>query len=145
MCGFFLIELGLFSQVSGNKQAYHPSNSPLSSCECHRSISADRIRMWTWVECLIIKWNGVRLAFPSVGVCRRWKVSQTTNQNNIKKAASGAEPAHDIFRHSCQPLDVFFAPKTVAVVGASEQAGSVGRTILWNLISSPFGGTVFPV
>src|SRR5262245_2137723 len=75
----------------------------------------------------------------------RWKVSQTTNQNNIKKAASGAEPAHDIFRHSSQPLDVFFAPKTVAVVGASEQAGSVGRTILWNLISSPFGGTVFPV
>src|SRR5262245_62152488 len=75
----------------------------------------------------------------------RWKVSQTTNQNNIKKAASGAEPAHDIFRHSSQPLDVFFAPKTVAVVGASEQAGSVGRTILWNLISSPFGGTVYPI
>src|SRR4029078_7081662 len=23
--------------------------------------------------------------------------------------------------------------------------GSVGRTILWNLISNPFGGTVFPV
>jgi acetyltransferase len=31
------------------------------------------------------------------------------------------------------------------VVGATEAAGSVGRTILWNLISSPFGGTVFPV
>ena len=72
-------------------------------------------------------------------------MSQTTNQNNIKKAVSGAEPAHDIFRHSCQPLDVFFAPKMVAVIGASEQAGSVGRTILWNLISRPFGGTVFPV
>lgn len=33
----------------------------------------------------------------------------------------------------------------MAVVGATEQAGSVGRTILWNLISNPFGGTVFPV
>ncbi len=44
-----------------------------------------------------------------------------------------------------QPLDVFFAPKTVAVVGATENPGSVGRTILWNLVSSPFGGTVFPV
>ena len=42
-------------------------------------------------------------------------------------------------------LDVFFAPKTVAVIGATETAGSVGRTILWNLVSSPFGGTVFPV
>jgi acyl-CoA synthetase (NDP forming) len=30
-------------------------------------------------------------------------------------------------------LDVFFAPKTVAVIGATENTGSVGRTILWNL------------
>jgi acetyltransferase len=42
-------------------------------------------------------------------------------------------------------LSVFFAPKSVAVIGASEKAGSVGRNILWNLISSPFGGTVYPV
>jgi acetyltransferase len=53
--------------------------------------------------------------------------------------------AHDFLRQERGPLDVFFAPKTVAVVGATEAAGSVGRTILWNLISSPFGGTVFPV
>ncbi len=44
-----------------------------------------------------------------------------------------------------QPLDVFFSPKTVAVVGATENPGSVGRTILWNLVTSPFGGIVFPV
>ena len=31
------------------------------------------------------------------------------------------------------------------MIGASEKAGSVGRSILWNLISSPFGGTVYPV
>jgi len=31
------------------------------------------------------------------------------------------------------------------LVGASERAGSVGRTVLWNLLSSPFGGTIFPV
>jgi acetyltransferase len=43
------------------------------------------------------------------------------------------------------PLNTLFAPKTVAVIGATENPGSVGRTILWNLISSPFGGTVFPV
>jgi acetyltransferase len=53
--------------------------------------------------------------------------------------------AHDLLRQERGPLDVFFAPKTVAVVGATEATGSVGRTILWNLISSPFGGTVFPV
>jgi acetyltransferase len=43
------------------------------------------------------------------------------------------------------PLDVFFSPKSVAVVGATENPGSVGRTILWNLMSTPFGGTVYPV
>src|SRR6266516_7931615 len=42
-------------------------------------------------------------------------------------------------------LNAIFAPKAVAVIGATETDGSVGRTILWNLISNPFGGTVFPV
>jgi acetyltransferase len=44
-----------------------------------------------------------------------------------------------------QPLDVFFKPKTVAVIGATENPGTVGRTLLWNLVTSPFGGTVYPV
>ncbi len=46
---------------------------------------------------------------------------------------------------SGQSLDAFFRPNNVAVIGATEQPGSVGRTILWNLISSPFGGMVLPV
>ncbi|NBC19093.1 MAG: acetyl CoA synthetase subunit alpha, partial [Bacteroidetes bacterium] len=44
-----------------------------------------------------------------------------------------------------QPLDAIFNPETVAVIGASEEPGSVGRSLLWNLISNPFGGTVYPV
>jgi acetyltransferase len=44
-----------------------------------------------------------------------------------------------------QPLDVFFSPKTVAVIGATENPGTVGRTVFWNLVTSPFGGTVYPV
>lgn len=51
----------------------------------------------------------------------------------------------NILRRSGQPLDVFFSPKTVAVLGATETAGSMGRTVLWNLFTNPFGGTVFPV
>ncbi len=43
------------------------------------------------------------------------------------------------------PLDAIFKPRSVAVIGATETAGSVGRAILWNLIGNPFGGTVFPV
>ena len=57
----------------------------------------------------------------------------------------GTESAHDILGLRRRPLDVFFAPRNVAVIGATESPASVGRTILWNLINSPFGGTVFPV
>ena len=60
-------------------------------------------------------------------------------------ALSKSESAHDILHHRKHPLDVFFAPEAVAVIGATENPGSVGRTTFWNLISNPFGGTVFPV
>ncbi|HYA99186.1 MAG TPA: bifunctional acetate--CoA ligase family protein/GNAT family N-acetyltransferase [Ktedonobacteraceae bacterium] len=51
-----------------------------------------------------------------------------------------------IFRYKpYHPLNAIFAPKSVAVIGATEKADSVGRTLLWNLVSNPFGGTVFPV
>jgi len=59
--------------------------------------------------------------------------------------AAGAEPVHDILKELHRPLDVFFSPSSVAVIGATERAGSVGRTVLWNLMSSPFGGTIYPV
>jgi len=42
-------------------------------------------------------------------------------------------------------LDAIFAPKNVAVIGATETPRSVGRTIMSNLITNPFGGAVFPV
>jgi acetyltransferase len=53
--------------------------------------------------------------------------------------------ANNILRRKSQPLSVFFSPKTVAVLGATESAGCIGRTVLWNLFTNPFGGTVFPV
>jgi len=58
---------------------------------------------------------------------------------------SPVEPAHSLFGRERYPLDVFFKPQSVAVIGATETQHSVGRTTLWNLISSPFGGTVYPV
>ncbi len=44
-----------------------------------------------------------------------------------------------------QPLYSIFAPRNVAVIGATERVNSIGRTVLWNLITNSFGGTVFPV
>ncbi|NWJ94325.1 MAG: bifunctional acetate--CoA ligase family protein/GNAT family N-acetyltransferase [Chloroflexi bacterium] len=65
------------------------------------------------------------------------------SRNNPPKPGATAT---NIFRYE-QPrtLDTIFAPKRIAVIGATEKVGSVGRTVLWNLISNPFGGTVFPV
>lgn len=55
------------------------------------------------------------------------------------------DPSHDVYRSEGHPLDAIFSPSSVAVVGATERTGSVGRSVLWNLLSSPFGGTVYPV
>jgi acetyltransferase len=55
------------------------------------------------------------------------------------------DPVHDVLRYERNPLDAIFSPKNVALIGATETQGSVGRTIMWNLISNPFGGAVFPV
>ncbi len=59
--------------------------------------------------------------------------------------SSPNDPSYDLFHAHRQPLDAIFKPRTVAVIGASEREGSVGRTLLRNLIGNPFGGTVFPV
>ncbi|PYV30564.1 MAG: acetyl CoA synthetase subunit alpha [Acidobacteria bacterium] len=56
-----------------------------------------------------------------------------------------SEPASDVLHHREHPLGFFFAPNAVAVIGASASPNSVGRTLLYNLVSHPFGGTVFPV
>ena len=55
------------------------------------------------------------------------------------------DPSHDVLHYERQALDAIFSPKNVAVIGATETPGTVGRTIVWNLISNPFGGAVFPV
>ena len=53
--------------------------------------------------------------------------------------------AAEILGHEAHPLDAIFRPRSVAVVGATESPGKVGRTLMANLLSSPFGGTVYPV
>jgi acetyltransferase len=63
----------------------------------------------------------------------------------VKPLTLFPDSTQDILRSEYRPLQSIFAPKSVAVIGASEKIGSVGQTLLWNLISSPFGGTVFPV
>src|SRR5689334_16042155 len=61
------------------------------------------------------------------------------------KPVRGTDKAHDIMRTEGHPLDALFRPKTVAVIGATERPQSIGRRVMWALVTSPFGGTVFPV
>jgi acetyltransferase len=61
------------------------------------------------------------------------------------KTLPAQDRAHDVLRSEPHPLDAIFAPRSVAVIGATDRAGSVGRAVLWSLVSSPFGGTVYPV
>jgi acetyltransferase len=60
-------------------------------------------------------------------------------------AAITSELVHDILRPAARPLDAFFAPHAVAVVGATENPGSVGRTLLANLLAGSFNGAIYPV
>jgi acetyltransferase len=62
-----------------------------------------------------------------------------------QRSGNSFDPAHDVYRYTPRSLQPIFSPKTVAVIGATEKTGSVGRTVIWNLISSPFGGTVYPI
>ena len=47
------------------------------------------------------------------------------------------KPSRKKMNKRTQPLEVFFSPKTVAVIGATETPNTVGRTLLWNLVTSP--------
>jgi acetyltransferase len=61
------------------------------------------------------------------------------------KPKPARDRSQDVLRAEGHPLDAIFKPQSVAVVGATERQGSVGRTILWNLLSTPFGGTIYPI
>ena len=42
-------------------------------------------------------------------------------------------------------LDAIFAPSSVAVIGASDRPGTVGRTVLENLLYSSYQGKVYAI
>ena len=51
-----------------------------------------------------------------------------------------------VFRYkSHHPLNAIFEPTSIAVVGATEQPESVGRTVFQNLLNGSSGATVYPV
>jgi acetyltransferase len=64
----------------------------------------------------------------------------------MRGVTTPSDTSVDVLRGEARhPLEAFFAPRSVAVIGASDRPGSVGRTVMWNLVTNPFGGTIFPV
>ena len=55
------------------------------------------------------------------------------------------ERVHDIFRERRPALETMLTPKSVALIGATEAEGSVGRTLMENLRAGNFGGEIIPV
>ncbi|MDR0966880.1 MAG: acetate--CoA ligase family protein [Myxococcales bacterium] len=46
---------------------------------------------------------------------------------------------------SLQEMKALFAPKSIAVIGASVKDGSIGNTVVKNLIESGFAGAIYPI
>lgn len=62
-----------------------------------------------------------------------------------ENAQGSKDPFQDYVYRYPNPLDAFFLPKTVAIIGAKDNLGSVGRTIMLNLMGESFEGKIFPV
>ena len=55
------------------------------------------------------------------------------------------DPSKNILPSYQEELKPFFNPKSVAVVGATDRANSVGSTIMANLIEGGFEGDIIPI
>lgn len=54
------------------------------------------------------------------------------------------DPSQNYLARPQHPLHAFFCPQSVAIIGAKEELGSVGRTLLANMMAD-FKGKIFPV
>lgn len=55
------------------------------------------------------------------------------------------DPSQNYTATPANPLNAIFAPKSIAVIGAKDDVGSVGRTLLLNLYAEHFDGVIYPV
>ena len=53
--------------------------------------------------------------------------------------------SHDFWNVTKRPLDAIFRPRSIAIIGATEREGSVGRTITQNLLDGTWQGELFLV
>jgi acetyltransferase len=73
------------------------------------------------------------------------KIENAPTRNLPLAQSARSERASDLLRQCNTPLQVMLAPKSIALIGASETAGSVGRTLVKNITEGGFTGKFFPV
>jgi acetyltransferase len=66
-------------------------------------------------------------------------------ENTATAAPAIQDKSHDVLRSEARPLDALFKPRSVAVIGATEREGSVGRAVVSNLHIPAFQGKIYPV
>ena len=68
----------------------------------------------------------------------KWKV-----ENKERAIADGSllSTIHHPLSTTGHPLEVFFRPKSIAVIGASDREGSIGKAIVSNLFAHDFGAS----
>ncbi|HTK94210.1 MAG TPA: bifunctional acetate--CoA ligase family protein/GNAT family N-acetyltransferase [Terriglobales bacterium] len=63
----------------------------------------------------------------------------------VGKTKPSSDPSHNVLRsETASPLDAIFRPESVAVIGATDREGSVGRAVLANL-KRDFKGRIYGV
>lgn len=55
------------------------------------------------------------------------------------------DPSQNFIERYPQPLDAVFLPQSVAVIGAKDDLGTVGRTVMLNLLNDSFKGKIYPI
>ena len=55
------------------------------------------------------------------------------------------DPSHNVLQIHRKPLDDIFDPKVIAVIGATEREGAVGRDIFANLTDGSYKGKAYPI
>ncbi len=55
------------------------------------------------------------------------------------------DPSQNFISEPYEPLNAIFKPKNIAVIGAKDDLGTVGRTIMANLLEGSLGDKLYPV
>ena len=63
----------------------------------------------------------------------------------VKPLKPRPERASNIWHKRRSPLSAMLAPRSIALIGATENAGSVGRTLVENINNPSFRGRFYPV